>query len=352
MRVFKEPETTKPGAGPGSSYASIVSGASRGSYDLLLHNWRMQTKILSKLAVRALMLLGMGGATAVAQSSSAALTPAVQQRVEAMLRSKADFPPATTLTFTVTGPSELPGFEKLSAHFASALTGASGDISLLLSKDGSRLAQFSSYDISVDPRAKIPSEGRPARGGQPDAPVLLVVFDDLECPFCARLHKQLFPALTDHYKGQVRVVYQSYPSDGHPWAMHAAVDTDCLSRMNPEVYWAAVDSIHEHAAEYGGSEHKLVLANNELDLETIEQGRRGNVDEAKLKACIEKQDTAPEKASLAIGEKLGVTTTPTTFVNGAKFEGAVPIDFVFDMVDNALRAEGQVPPPRQRTSGQ
>ena len=53
-----------------------------------------------------------------------------------------------------------------------------------------------------------------------------------------------------------------------------------------------------------------------------------------------------------MGERLGVTHTPTVFVNGAKFEGIVPMDFVFDMVDNALRAEGQVPPPRERASKQ
>ncbi len=302
-----------------------------------------------KLLGIAFVILTVGIEAGSAQNTSADLSPAVQQRVEALLRSKVDFPPATKLSFTVTGSGELPGFQKLSAHFASAYAGSSGDISLLIAKDGSRLAQVSLYDIAADPRTTIPFEGRPARGGGPDAPVLIVGFDDLECPHCAHLHRELFPALIDRYKEQVRVVYQSYPSDGHPWAMHAAVDTDCLSKMSPEAYWAAVDNIHEHAAEYGGSERKLALADNELDLEAFEQGRRVHADEATLKACIDKQDTTPEKASLAMGQKLGVTVTPTTFVNGAKFEGDVSIDFVFDMVDNALKAEGLVPPPRQHT---
>jgi hypothetical protein len=52
--------------------------------------------------------------------------------------------------------------------------------------------------------------------------------------------------------------------------------------MNPDAYWAAVDSIHAHAAEYGGSERKLALAEQELDAETIEEGRRVHVDEEKL----------------------------------------------------------------------
>jgi protein-disulfide isomerase len=251
-------------------------------------------KRMHRLAAVAVMLLVIGEIT-FAQNTLGELAPSVQQRVEALLRSKADLPPATTLSFSKAGPSELPGFEKLSAHFTSALTGASGDISLLVSKDGTRLAQLTIYDIAEDPRVKVPSDGRPARGGPPNAPVLLVGFDDLECPFCAHLNQELFPALIDHYKDQVRFVYQSFPSEGHPWAMHAAVDTDCLGRLNSIAYWAAVDRIHEHAAEYGGKDHKLALAEEELDAETIEQGRRAHVEEAVLKACIAKQDVTPNK---------------------------------------------------------
>jgi len=286
-------------------------------------------------------------AQAGAQPASSDISPAMQQRVEAMLRSKANFPPATTIGLKRGGPSNLPGFDQLDAHFSSALTGESGTLSLLVSKDGTRLAQFTTYDIAPDPRTKVPTEGRPSRGGPPDAPVLVVGFDDLECPYCAKLHQELFPALTDRYKDQVRFVYQSVPNEGHPWAMRAAVDTDCLGHESPAAYWAAVDAIHAHAGEYGGTERKLAVAEQEIDIEAAEQGRRFHVDETKLKACMQKQDTTGQKASLLLGERLGVIRTPTIFVNGVKFDGAVPITFVFDMVDNALRAEGKTPPPRQ-----
>jgi protein-disulfide isomerase len=307
--------------------------------------------MMRRVLIDAMILLTMSISTAGAQTTAGDLAPSVQQRVETLVRSKADLPPATTLSFKMGGPSDLPGFDKLSAHFASALTGASGNISFLISKDGSHLAQLSTYDISGNPRAKVASEGRPSRGGPPDAPVLVVVFDDLECPYCAQLNKQLYPALASRYtKGQVRVVYQNVPIEGHPWAMRAAVDTDCLGQMNPDAYWAAVDGIHEHAAEYGGTERKLSLAEQQIDAETLEDGRRFHVEEEKLQACIKRQDPTPEKSSIELGETLGVTHTPTVFVNGAKSEGIVPMDFIFDMVDNALKAEGQIPPPRKPTS--
>jgi protein-disulfide isomerase len=300
-----------------------------------------------KVSLFSSLLLAVSGPFVLAQGSNGELPPALQQRVEAQLRSMADFPPAATLTFRILGPSELPGFDRLSCHYASALDGASGDVSLLVSHDRTRIAQFAAHDIAADPRTRVSSEGRPSRGGPSTAPVLLVGFDDLECPFCAELHKELFPALTDHYKDQVRVVYQSLPNDGHPWSMRAAVDTDCLGKENSAAYWAAVDTIHAHAPEYGGTERKLAVAEQELDTEALEEGRRLHVDEAPLKACLKNQDTTPEKESVALASRMGVTHTPTIFVNGAKSEGDVPIEFIFDMVDNALKAEGQVPPPRQ-----
>lgn len=298
------------------------------------------------LPLAALALFIMGTSVAAAQTGPSGISPELQQRVEVMLRSKADFPPATTIGLSKGGPSDIPGFDKLDAHFSSAFAGESGNLSLLISKDGKQVAQFSSYDIAGDPRAKVPADGRPSRGGPGNAPVLIVGFDDLECPFCAKLNQELFPALTNRYKDEVRVVYQSFPSEGHPWAMRAAVDTDCLAHESSPAYWAAVDNLHAHASEYGGAGRKLTVAEQQVDAEATEQGHRFHLDEAKLQACIQKQDTAPEKASLVIGQNLGVTKTPTLFVNGAKFDGAVPITFVFDMVDNALRAEGMTPPPR------
>ena len=58
-------------------------------------------------------------------------------------------------------------------------------------------------------------------------------FDDLECPYCAKIHSALFPATLDRYKDLVRVVYKDYPLvEIHPWAMHAAVNSNCLAEQS------------------------------------------------------------------------------------------------------------------------
>ena len=138
---------------------------------------------------------------------------------------------------------------------------ASKPVMFLLSTDGKTLAQFSKFDISKDPKLLVSGDGRPARGGPANAPVLIVGFDDLECPYCAKMHAQLFPALTQRYKNQMQIVYRDFPLDQHPWAMRAAIDANCVGAQSPVGYWNLVDYIHAHAAEMGGTEKSLAKAN-------------------------------------------------------------------------------------------
>lgn len=64
-----------------------------------------------------------------------------------------------------------------------------------------------------------------------------------------------------------------------------------------------------------------------------------HLDMKALNACVERQDTAEIDRSLRDGRALGVGATPTMFINGAKIEGAVPVDFLFKIIDAALLAE-------------
>jgi protein-disulfide isomerase len=214
-----------------------------------------------------------------------------------------------------------------------------------LSTDGKTVAQFSKFDISQDPKNLVSPAGRPARGGPANAPVMIVGFDDLECPFCAKMHAQLFPALLERYKDQVRIVYRDFPLDQHPWAVRAAVDANCLASQSGPGYWSLVDYIHAHAADMGGTEKTLAKANETLDTLTKEEGKRQNVNATTLNACIEKQDDTAVKASIKTATDLGVDSTPALFINGERLEGAVPMEFVYRMIDKALVASGQTPPP-------
>jgi protein-disulfide isomerase len=261
-----------------------------------------------------------------------------------LIRSKSSVPADYDIHIGPRTKSEVPGFDEITVTFT-ADGKTSKPVTFLLSTDGKTLAQLNKYDISKDPKLLVSGDGRPARGGPANAPVLIVGFDDLECPYCARMHQQLFPALTERYKDQIHIVYRDFPLDIHPWAMRAAIDTNCVGAQSPAGYWNLVDYIHAHAAEMGGAEKSLSKANDMLDSLTRDEGKRQKLNPDTLNACIAKQDDAAIKASVKLGESLGVDATPALFINGEKVEGALPLEYVYRMIDNALIASGQTPPP-------
>lgn len=314
------------------------------------------------------LVLGCHAQTAAAPASAptaapvlagAPISPELNHRIEAMIRRKANLPPGSTMHVSGRVPSELPGWESISVTFSNEGV-TSRPIKFLLSNDAKTLAQLTTWDISENPRDLISAEGRPARGGPATAPVLIVGFDDLECPYCARLHQSLFPAITARYGNSVRIVYKDFPLDQHPWAMRASVDVNCLGEQSGPGYWSAVDYIHAHSSDIGQAptpaaaakdkdaapegERTLERANGQLDKAVHDLGVAQKVDLAKLDACIKKQDTAAVVASRKVGEALGVDSTPSLFINGEKIDGAIPLEFMFAEIDDALRAAGATPP--------
>jgi protein-disulfide isomerase len=313
---------------------------------------------LALLLAGSLTALGCHAQTPAPVTVAAPLPPALARRVEVLLRQKAQLPPGSVVSVGRAMPSELPGYKTISVTVSNDGK-MSHPINFLVSDDGKTLAQFTKYDISADPREALASDGRPSRGGPATAPVIIVGFDDLECPFCARLHATIFPAITERYGDKVRIVYKDFPLEQHPWAMRAAVDVNCLGEQSAPGYWHLVDTIHAHSAEIGRDlaaptatdkdadkqDKTLPRAIEQLDKLTRTEGQNQKVDMAKLDACLVKQDTKTVDAERQLALSLNLESTPTLYINGDKIDGAVPIEFIFGVIDDALRAENVTPPP-------
>ncbi len=74
------------------------------------------------------------------------------------------------------------------------------------------------------------------------------------------------------------------------------------------------------------------------------QGQKHNVDATKLAACVKAQNEDEVRASMKEADSLGVSATPTLFINGQKIDGAVPISELRAALDTALRDAGQPVP--------
>src|SRR5580765_1972453 len=150
------------------------------------------------------MLAPVGCHAQTSAGPGAKLPPELERRVEILIRSKTSLPPNYDIIVGPRAHSDVPGFDEITVLFA-AEGKTSKPMVFLLSSDGKTLAQLTKFDISKDPKTLVSDTGRPARGGPANAPVVIVGFDDLECPFCARMHAALFPALMERYKDQVRI---------------------------------------------------------------------------------------------------------------------------------------------------
>jgi len=275
------------------------------------------------------------------------LSPEMARRVELTVRNKAQISSDYTISVSEATKSDLPGYAQINVTF-SADGRAAKSASFLISQDGKTLAQFNKFDISENLADKIPTAGRPARGGPPNAPVTIVGFDDLECPYCAIMNAEIFPAVLNRYKDQVRVVYRDFPLEElHPWAKRAAINANCLASLSTSAYWNYVDYVHAHASDMAGAEKTIEKANQSLDKIALDEGTKEKVDQAALVACVLKQDDAGVKASekWAEAEPLHLDQAPVLYVNGERVEGVVPIETLYRIIDRALVAAGQTPPP-------
>lgn len=269
----------------------------------------------------------------------------MNRRIEVMVRSQFNLPQDYSVTLGERKPSKVNGYDTL------PITLSRGDkntvVDFLISADGKKLARLETFDLEKDPIFSINVDGRPIRGN-PDAKVTLINFDDLECPYCARLHQSLFPDTLARYKDKVRYIYKDnpLPAEMHPWAMHAAVDSDCLAAQNGDVYWTYVDYLHTHGEEVTGPDRNVSKSDEALDRIAKQEGTLGKLDMAKLDACVAKQDESGVKASLREADALRIESAPAVFVDGERVDGAVPEEQLWQVIDRALRAAGVEPPPQ------
>ena len=144
-----------------------------------------------------------------AANSAPVPTSQLNRRIEVLVRSQFEVPPNVDLIIGATSKSEFPGFENLPITFASH--GKQTVVNFLLSSDGNTVARLEKFDISHSPADTISIQNRPMRGTQ-DAKVTIVNFDDLECPYCARMHDAAFPGHSGSLQGAGQVLLQGLPT--------------------------------------------------------------------------------------------------------------------------------------------
>ena len=184
-----------------------------------------------------------------------------------------------------------------------------------------RLRKKEPVKILLEPtRVAVNSGGHPTRGSK-DAPVTIVEFTDMQCPYCKAIEATL-KQLRDKDGAKIRLVHMDYPLPFHAHAMDAANAARCANEQDK--FWQYRDAVFADQA-------KLAPADLKATAKSL------GMDSAKFDACFDsgKYD-AQIKADQAAGEKVGVDGTPAFFIDGRQLTGAQPLPKFQELIDDEL----------------
>jgi protein-disulfide isomerase len=160
--------------------------------------------------------------------------------------------------------------------------------------------------------------------GKKDAKIQIVAFSDFQCPYCSR-GADVSHELQKKYGNKVVVAFKHYPLPFHQQAIPASEISMCVKKLGgDDKFWKFHDITFKKQDKM---DNDSLLAN----------AKEAGVDQAKTKECFEKGEFKDAvKADMDYGNKLGVRSTPTFFINGQLVAGALPIEQFSEMVDEEL----------------
>ncbi|MBI4599347.1 DsbA family protein [Candidatus Uhrbacteria bacterium] len=169
--------------------------------------------------------------------------------------------------------------------------------------------------------------------GDGKAPVTLIEYSDLECPFCKRFHPTVLQLMKE-YQGKVKWVYRHFPLSFHANAQKEAEATECAAVVGGnDAFWKYTDAIYERTTSNGTgfALDKLVPLAKEM-----------GIDEGKFKECLDSGKMAQRvQNDFNEGQAAGVDGTPGTILlakdgTSAIVPGAVPYETLKSQVDQML----------------
>lgn len=159
--------------------------------------------------------------------------------------------------------------------------------------------------------------------GSADAKVTIVEYSDFQCPFCSKASATV-AEIEKKYGNKVKVVFKNFPLPFHSQARVAAEAALCANEQGSKLFWKMHDAMF-------ADQSKLDKDNLLLTAKKI------GVKEADFKTCLEATKyKAVIDTDMAEGQKLGIKSTPTFFINGKLVSGAQPVEVFSEVIDEEL----------------
>lgn len=176
---------------------------------------------------------------------------------------------------------------------------------------------------------KLEREASGVSRGPADAIVTIFEFSDLQCPHCREAQPIVDKLLSD--EKNVRLVFQNFPLTSHDWAEKGAAYADCVGRASNTGFWKFIQSVYDAQSD-------ITAANADDRLKEL-AGAAGT-NGAEIAECAAKPATLGRvERSVELGNSVGVTGTPTLFINGRSISnlGTLPYEVLKQLVEFAAQ---------------
>lgn len=162
--------------------------------------------------------------------------------------------------------------------------------------------------------------------GEEDAPVTIIEYASMTCSHCANFHNNTFPALKEEYidTGKVRFILREFPFDPRAEAGFM------LARCADDKYFPMVDVLFEQQSRWARAEN--------ASAELLSIAKLAGFTQESFEACLTDQQLLDDVRSVRSrgAEDFGVEATPTFFINGKKYSGAMSIAQMSAIIDPLL----------------
>lgn len=198
-----------------------------------------------------------------------------------------------------------------------------------VSRDESML-DFTLFNFPIS-KSAYAGLGEDYRKGSDDAKVVITEFADFECGSCRQISSTL-TQLSKDFGDKILITFRNYPLDNkcnkkmsrsfHKWACDAAIIARCAGRHGK--FWPMHDKIFQEQANLSGK--NLTSWAKEMGLS-----------EEQISACRSSKDIlAKIQDDISLGDKAGVTGTPTLYINGRQVIGGRELNKLRNTIQKIL----------------
>jgi protein-disulfide isomerase len=169
---------------------------------------------------------------------------------------------------------------------------------------------------------KIPVGPQDHATGPESAPVTLVEYGDYQCPYCGAAHPMV-KQLQARFGDDLRFVFRNFPiTELHPEAMNAASTAEFAA--GHDRFWPVHDALYEHQRRLGAAFYEQVVAAQGLSPQDLESALAAGTYQERIRSDFNS------------GVRSGVNGTPTFFINGQRYDGALDVEDLAEVLANVI----------------